>query len=142
MALRVAEYTKHFIPLESDPEIFSSLSHSLGVSRKLRFEEVITLDEPALLPRPALALIVVFPAAETYDDERENEDDGAAMKSLDAARANGIVWVPQVIGNACGLFALMHAICNSAAREHIGALVAHPEGRADIRQNQIRYWPS
>ena len=47
---------KHYIPLESDPEIFTSLIHDLGFSEAVAFEDVLTLDDPELIafvPRPA-----------------------------------------------------------------------------------------
>lgn len=48
-------YTKHFIPLESDPQMFTRLMHDLGVSQLLEFVDVLSLeDEPVLdaIPRP------------------------------------------------------------------------------------------
>ncbi|KAK5399186.1 ubiquitinyl hydrolase 1 [Exophiala xenobiotica] len=56
-------YTKHFTPLESDPAIFSELIHVLGVEEKLEFVEIYSFDVDTLiyLPRPVLAVIVIFP---------------------------------------------------------------------------------
>ena len=59
-------YKNHYIPLESNPAVFTSLIHTLGVSPALSFQDVYSLDDPDLLaciPRPVLALILVFPSA-------------------------------------------------------------------------------
>ncbi|RMD41106.1 hypothetical protein DV735_g4021, partial [Chaetothyriales sp. CBS 134920] len=56
-------YSKHFIALESDPEIFSELMHRLGVTEELHFRDLLNLDtlEGQYLPSAPLALIVIYP---------------------------------------------------------------------------------
>ncbi|KAF2690674.1 hypothetical protein K458DRAFT_454727 [Lentithecium fluviatile CBS 122367] len=56
-------YQKHFIPLESNPEVFTKLSHKLGVAEALSFVDIWALDEVEHLPRLALALGLVFPTS-------------------------------------------------------------------------------
>ncbi|KAJ7121021.1 hypothetical protein C8R44DRAFT_623086 [Mycena epipterygia] len=117
----------HFIPLESDPSIFTELIKTLGI-RGLEFRDVFSLDLADLipigclpLPEPIYALILIFPVTETYEDEL------SAAKRL--ARSQGalytgcgtdepVVWFEQTIHNACGLYAILHAVSNlgSAAR--------------------------
>ncbi|KAL1605671.1 ubiquitinyl hydrolase 1 [Nothophoma quercina] len=78
---------KRFIPLaesinahvsaENNPEVMSSLVHKLGLSDKLAFHDVFSIDEPELLafvPRPAHALLLVFPVSGTYEKFRRQED--------------------------------------------------------------------
>jgi ubiquitin carboxyl-terminal hydrolase L3 len=67
-------YRKHFIPLESNPDVFTDLIHKLGVSATLSFRDVLTLDEPDLLPRPAIALILIFPTSEAYESQKAKEE--------------------------------------------------------------------
>lgn len=67
-------YRKHFVALESDPDIFTNLIHALGAPPSLVFEEIFSLDEPELLPHPAHALILVFPTGDDYKAERDIED--------------------------------------------------------------------
>jgi ubiquitin carboxyl-terminal hydrolase L3 len=65
LAMSSRTYAKHFIPLESDPEIFTELAHNLGLPENFALHEVISLDEPdllALIPRPVDSLILLFPA--------------------------------------------------------------------------------
>ncbi|KAG9958593.1 hypothetical protein KCU61_g8227, partial [Aureobasidium melanogenum] len=68
-------YSKTFIPLESNPQIFTSLAHNLGASPYLKFTEVYSLDEPPSNGE-ILAYILALPTAEDYEDEKaaERED--------------------------------------------------------------------
>ena len=114
-------YRKHFIPLESNPDVFTQLIHELGVSANLSFQDVLTLDEPALFPRPALALILIFPTSETYETQKSKEE---AMYAEYTGRTDeeNVVWFKQTINNACGLYAILHAVCNGDAKSFIRRL--------------------
>lgn len=81
----------------------SALLHKLGLSKKLAFHDVYSIDEPELLafvPRPAHALLLVFPVNDTYEKFRTRED-------LDKEEYEGhgpneeVMWYKQTIGNAC-----------------------------------------
>ena len=115
-------YSKHFIPLESSPEIFTELAHSLGLSVSLEFQDVLSLDDAeliGLLPRPAYGLILVFPTTETYEKKVENED--AKLENFQTTtQSDDVVFFRQTINNACGLYAILHAVCNGQARNKIG----------------------
>lgn len=121
----------HFIPLESDPSIFTDLIRALGV-HSLEFRELLSLDVADFLPtgslalpEPIYALVLLFPTSKTYEAEL------AAAKRL--ARSNGteytgcgpeepVIWFDQTIPNACGLYAILHAVSNlgPAAATYIG----------------------
>ncbi|KAI0156469.1 Coproporphyrinogen III oxidase [Xylariaceae sp. FL1272] len=113
---------KHFIPLESNPELFTELIHRLGVSKNLAFFDLLTLsasdtDLLSFIPRPAHALILVIPAPEGYAkelDEVVEKDIPLHDKSGDEEDA---VFYRQTIGNACGLFAILHAVSNGDTRK-------------------------
>lgn len=114
-------YKKHFIALESNPDLFTRLIHELGVSEDLAFHDVLSLAEPDLLgmiPRPVLALVIVFPTPSDYEDRlaRENESTPAAWSNGNDA---DVVWFKQTINNACGLYGILHAITNGPARQYI-----------------------
>ncbi|KAL2878776.1 hypothetical protein SGCOL_006004 [Colletotrichum sp. CLE4] len=143
---------KTVIPLENNPEVFTSLIHDLGISPDLGFFDVYSLDEPSLLalvPRPALALIFISPAPMYY---AVRAADGTKLAKEDGVTYTGsgpdepVTWFRQTIGNACGLYALIHAVGNGPAREFIqeGSLIegllkdAEPLGweqRADVLYN-------
>lgn len=110
-------YTKHFIPLESDPAIFSELIHSLGVEEKIEFVDIYSLDDETLLylPRPVLAIIVIFPD----NDVAKPAITGFGKSHFTDEERNRVVWVKQTINNACGFYAILHAVCNGNARNFI-----------------------
>lgn len=107
------KYTKHFIPLESNPDVFTSLIRQLGLSEALSFREVWSLNDVASFPRPALALILIFPTSETYENHKSAED--ATREDYIGDGADDIIWFKQTINNACGLYAILHAVCNGDA---------------------------
>jgi ubiquitin carboxyl-terminal hydrolase L3 len=128
-------YTKTFLPLESNPEIFTSLAHNLGLSPSLKLTEVYDLDED--VSAEVLAYVLAFPTDEDYD-ERHDNDDGYHGREIDhggtevgtnesdakgeeerKVNGEGVLWLRQTIHNACGLYALLHATCNGEARKYI-----------------------
>ncbi|KLU81499.1 ubiquitin C-terminal hydrolase L3 [Magnaporthiopsis poae ATCC 64411] len=113
-----------YIPLESNPDVFTGLAHRLGLSPQLAFHDVLSLDEPellALVPRPVRALVLAFPAPEDNYERRmrDQENDGRPVYDR-AGDDEDVVWFRQTIYNACGLYALLHALANGAC-DHIGS---------------------
>lgn len=99
----------------------SSLVHQLGLSPALSFHDVFSIDEPELLafvPRPATALLLVFPVSKTFEEFRAEEDKD---KKLYEGKGAGepVIWYKQTIRNACGLIGILHAVSNGASREYI-----------------------
>ena len=123
----------------------TSLVRELGLSPTLQWHDVFSLTEPSLLeflPRPAVALLVVFPVTETYEKFRR-EEDAPKEEYTGSGPGEEVVWFRQTIRNACGLIGLLHAITNGAAREHIvpgsdldkllqAAIPLTPNKRADL----------
>lgn len=101
-------YKMNFIPLESDPTIFTELMHDLGVSTSLEFVDVWSLEDDmvAIIPRPALALILILPPCPTYEQQQD------ARKTSTRNEEGGPIWLKQTIDNACGLYAILHSVCN------------------------------
>ncbi|KAK4999662.1 hypothetical protein LTR66_001347 [Elasticomyces elasticus] len=135
---------KFFVPLENNPEVFGTLARHLGVAEELGFYDVYSLDDPDLLshiPRPVYALIFICPSVVYYAARREENDHMAEYASH--GETEPVFWVKQTIGNACGLYGLLHAISNGPARKHIlpgselesllkEAILLEPKARADI----------
>ncbi|KAK3985204.1 putative ubiquitin carboxyl-terminal hydrolase 1 [Cladorrhinum sp. PSN332] len=120
-------YRKHFIPLESNPDVFNELIQRLGASEHLRFEDVYTLDDPQLLPRPALAAILVIPTTPKFEAKK------AAFESTRFDYAGKgenepVIWFKQTINNACGLYAILHALSNGTARQLINNVATTDSG--------------
>ncbi|KAI1274317.1 putative ubiquitin carboxyl-terminal hydrolase [Xylaria sp. FL0933] len=110
-----------FIPLEANPELMTSLLRKLGLSSALQVHDVYSITEPELLafiPRPALALLLVFPVSATYESSRLAEDAG-----VEEYKGKGpdepVMWWRQTIRNACGLMGLLHAVANGPAKGFI-----------------------
>lgn len=96
------------VPLESNPEVFSEFGHKLGLSPLLSFTDIFSLDDPdllAFLPRPMEGIILLFPVTDTYEKFKDSEK----VEPLDNSE---IVWLKQVVKNACGLYALLHLLLN------------------------------
>jgi len=116
-----AIYRKHFIPLESNPDVFTELIHKLGISPSLSFQDVLSLDPELLsfVPRPVHALILVFPTTEEYE-RRVSVEDFNVKDALDGEEDGEVVFFRQTINNACGLYAILHAVCNGETRNSFG----------------------
>ncbi|KAK7739116.1 ubiquitinyl hydrolase 1 [Cytospora paraplurivora] len=76
---------------------------------------VLSLDDVDLLPHPAFALILIFPTTDTY--ERQRVIDDALQNEYEERDDEEILWFKQTINNACGLYSILHALSNSAARD-------------------------
>ncbi len=118
----MARLTDRCFPVENNPEVMSLLLHKLGLSPDVAFHDVFSIDDTELLafvPRPAYALLLVFPVSDTYEKFRTIED-------ADREEYNGsgpgeeVVWYKQTIRNACGLIGLLHGVSNGEARQKIG----------------------
>ncbi|KAK3353010.1 hypothetical protein B0T25DRAFT_199157 [Lasiosphaeria hispida] len=107
-----------FIPLEANPELMTTLLHTLGLSPALQIHDVYSLTDPdmlAFIPRPALALLLVFPVSAAYESHRLAEDSLATPYQGKGAD-EPVLWFRQTIRNACGLMGLLHAAANGPAR--------------------------
>ncbi|OCL13843.1 cysteine proteinase [Glonium stellatum] len=116
-----SQKAKRFIPLENNPEVMSSLVHNLGLQEVLAFHDVFSIDDPDLLafvPRPAYALLLIFPVSDTYEKFRVQEDSGKDEYNGSGPEEE-VIWYKQTIGNACGLIGLLHGVSNGIARSYI-----------------------
>ncbi|KID59739.1 Peptidase C12, ubiquitin carboxyl-terminal hydrolase 1, partial [Metarhizium hybridum] len=94
-----------FIPLEANPELMTKLIHKLGVSQALQLHDVYSLTDPdmlAFIPRPALALLLVFPITAVYESHRMAEDN-TVDEYKGAGEQEPVIWWKQTIRNACGM---------------------------------------
>lgn len=130
---------------ENNPEVMTTLIHQLGLPSSLAYHDVWSLTEPSLLsflPRPAYALLLVFPVTDTYESFRRSEDKSKAEYS-GSGPEEPVVWFKQTIRNACGLIGLLHSVSNGPARSMIEegsdlstllkqAIPLQPEERAEL----------
>jgi ubiquitin carboxyl-terminal hydrolase L3 len=101
-----------WIPLESNPEVLTKYTRALG-AQKGTWVDVFALDDESLagIPPPVLAVILLFPISEQYDQYCKEQDE--LVKEKDQEIPN-IFYMKQVVGNACGTVGIIHALANNA----------------------------
>ena len=107
--------------VENNPDVMTTLVHNLGLSRDLSWHDVFSLNDPDLLafvPRPSHALLLVFPTSAVYK-KFTTEADASISEYTASGPQEEVLWFKQTIGNACGLYGLLHAVCNGVTREFI-----------------------
>lgn len=113
---------KHFIALESNPKVFTDLIRRLGVDPTLAFTEIYSLDDPdilAVIPKPVFALILVFPTTPKYKEHKAKEE-ATRSEYTGSGAGEDVVWFKQTINNACGFYAILHAVSNGPTKDFIG----------------------
>lgn len=130
---------------ENNPEVMTKLAHTLGLSSTLGFQDAYSLTDPdllALLPRPASALLFIYPCtnhSETYLAKIHEAEPGYQGSGPDEP----VMFYHQTIHHACGLIGLLHCITNGSAADLIqpgsdlakfvqGALPLRPTERAQF----------
>lgn len=112
-------YKKHFVAIESDPEIFTSLMHNLGVADIFRFVDIWSLEADHLplirddIGQPVEALVLVLPDCPAYTEQ----------EGQDTVCTKDIIWLKQIINNACGLYAILHCVCNVIRSQNISKVL-------------------
>lgn len=112
-------YEKHFLPLESNPEVFNELICLLGASDEIAFEDVLSLDETSLIPRPTLAAILILPTDPAFE-QRKSAAEAARAEYSGSGGGEPVMWFKQTINNACGLYAILHALSNTEPSRFLG----------------------
>jgi len=118
-----------WIPLESDPEILTKYVHTMGLSPKLGFHDVISISDPDLLsflPRPVEALLLTFPVTNVYEDYRVNADKGKELYLGENPVDGDVMWFRQTIGNACGTMGVIHSVFNGNVPSYLRILSEIP----------------
>lgn len=109
----MANQQKAFVPLENNPEVMTKLAHKLGLSEGYAFHDVYSLTDPdllALVPRPALALLFIYPT--TAEAEKYYAEENTREADYDGTGGEPVLFYRQRIVDACGLIGLLHCITN------------------------------
>jgi len=64
-------YSKHLFPLCVLPRSLRQFITHFGASENLQFEDVLSLDDPRFLLRPALSAILIFPTTLRYEERQK-----------------------------------------------------------------------
>eukprot|EP00088_Acartia_fossae_P008180 TRINITY_DN13888_c0_g1_i1.p1 TRINITY_DN13888_c0_g1~~TRINITY_DN13888_c0_g1_i1.p1 ORF type:complete len:238 (+),score=68.42 TRINITY_DN13888_c0_g1_i1:30-716(+) len=102
---------QRWLPLEANPEVFTNFLRKMGVPEQWRINDVFGLDEELLgmLPKPVLALMLLFPISDNYSKYAEELMTG--MEGVEIS--DKVFYMKQTISNACGTVALLHSVLNN-----------------------------
>ncbi|KAL0280254.1 UNVERIFIED_CONTAM: hypothetical protein PYX00_001601 [Menopon gallinae] len=101
-----------WIPLESNPDVMNVFLHELGVPKKVQVVDVYSLDPEmlALVPQPALALLLLFPCDDKYEQHKSQQEKEIRERGQEIS--SKLYFLKQYVHNACGTIALIHSIAN------------------------------
>jgi len=104
-----------WVPLESNPEVLTKYCRSLG-AKNGEWLDVFSLDEADLIhiPKPVLAVMLLFPVSEGYDNFCKEQDE--VVKEKGTAKEEELFYMEQFIPNACGTIGIIHALGNNVAQ--------------------------
>ncbi|KOC67448.1 Ubiquitin carboxyl-terminal hydrolase [Habropoda laboriosa] len=104
-----------WVPMESNPEVMTKFLHKLGVAEDWSIVDVYGLEPDllALVPKPVVAVILLYPLSKKSDIGLEDEEE--KIKGIDTSipRDSSVYHMKQYIHNACGTIALIHSIANN-----------------------------
>ena len=103
-----------WLPLESNPDVINRYIKALGVDTdNWQFVDVYGLDDDLLemVPRPACAILLLFPITSTYEKNRIEEEERVSGEGQFVS--SHIYFMKQTISNACGTLGVIHAIANN-----------------------------
>jgi len=105
---------KHWVPLESNPDLINKYLGQLGLPPHWTVSEIFGLDESllAMVPQPVRAVILCYPI--TANSEAFNESQSQALTTENSDSSNSPFYVKQTVGNACGTIALIHSVLNDS----------------------------
>jgi len=126
----MAEESKKWIPLESNPDVMNKFIHGLGFSETFALQDVISMDPEMVqfVPQPVLAVLLLFPISENSEKLRLEQKSAPS----DVVHPRDLYYMPQQIGNACGTIALLHATSQQKdliRRENCSALLGEANER-------------
>ncbi|OWR48703.1 ubiquitin carboxy-terminal hydrolase [Danaus plexippus plexippus] len=101
------------LPMEANPETMNKYLQRLGVSNKWRMVDVMGLEGDPLkwVPRPVLAVILLFPLSEHYERHRSQQENELQIKPQQPPK--DVFHLKQVLSNVCGTIALVHSVANN-----------------------------
>lgn len=98
------------MPLESNPNVVNKYLCKLGFDKRFSIHELLSLEDWALdmVPRPVRAIFLLFPIGKETEALRKEEEAEAKQSEI----LGNVVHMKQLIGNACGTIAVVHAMAN------------------------------
>ncbi|XP_067003998.1 ubiquitin carboxyl-terminal hydrolase isozyme L3 isoform X2 [Anabrus simplex] len=118
--------------------------HNLGVPEKWQMVDVYGLDPDLLatVPRPVLAVLLLFPCTDKYDEHKALQE--AEINEKGQTVSDNVYYLKQAVTNACGTIALIHSVANNAEQIQLGdghlkqflddSMALTPEERGELLQ--------
>lgn len=116
-----------WVPLESNPDVLTEFARKVGLPEDWGFCDVFGTDPELLcmVPQPCKALTFLYGCTEAlYDSRRAAE---AKVEADGQKLSDGLVYLKQYVGNACGTIACIHVMANNA--ESLGVAADAPLSR-------------
>ena len=116
----VAGSEKEWLPLESDPQVFSNYQLALGFPSALfKWHDIYGLDPEMwtqFIPQPVIGAIFCYEIKPQHRDMLEQEEAAQSTEEEQARLAAMAkpLFIKQIVRNACGTMALLHATVNVA----------------------------
>ena len=111
----------HWVPMESNPEVWNKFTVEMGVSGDWQFTDVYGLDPEllAMVPQPAAAVLLLYPISENTEalGKRKLEEGNVCSEN--------VFFMNQTIGNACGTVGILHSLLNNMDRIAVGPTVTN-----------------
>ena len=106
---------KKWLPLESNPEVMSAFAHTLGLPSDVGFHDILGFDPDllAMVPQPVHAVLLLFPITPTSEKAKDEEAEALAKPGAVNDVSEGVYYMRQTIGNACGTIGVLHAVGNN-----------------------------
>ena len=109
-------YAKACPPWEGDPDVFTKTAQAWGLSKRLQL--VYAIEE---IPPDTKAAVLIYYTSQNYEVEKEKEEKSSKIKSYaEAPLFDNVIWFEQKIDNACGAYAMVHAILNGCSEDDFG----------------------
>lgn len=104
-----------WIPMESNPEVMTKFLHKLGVAKDWSVVDVYGLEPDllALVPKPVVAVILLYPLSKKGDNSLEDKESGVKEEDISTPKDPEVFHMKQYIHNACGTIALIHSVGNN-----------------------------
>jgi len=103
-----------WLPLESNPEVLNDFISKLGVdTSKWSYCDVYGIDPDllAMIPRPVIALLLLFPITQATETDDKKQAEEIIQKGQTVSP--NLWYIKQTIGNACGTIGVLHSIGNN-----------------------------
>ncbi|KAL6072363.1 Ubiquitin carboxyl-terminal hydrolase isozyme L3 [Balamuthia mandrillaris] len=102
-----------WIPLESNPDVMNSFIHKAGVSKEWGFGDCYGTDPEllAMVPQPCLAVLLLYPSLVNEKELKRQQKE--KIEKEGQVVSPKVYYMKQLVGNACGTIAVIHAIYNN-----------------------------